>query len=734
MTPESKLDSPTENQTSPEQNNQSKRFKTKLIKKEIEFSAKGVFVFAVVFALIGGFVVWKSFAASPPPNIQISGVNQTKIKPQSPHSLNQLLVRFKAGAPVSLQKSLIARYKSNITREIPNIGVKVIKVPAKSLDAVKTALSHNPAIDFAEYDGVDSALTVPNDPYYTNQWFLNKIKAPSAWDVTHGNSSTIVAILDTGISTTHPDLAGKVVATQKYSSSATADDTNGHGTHSAGVASADTDNSTGVAGLGYSISLQNVKVLGDSGSGLYSDTISGITWAADHGAKVINISLGGTLDSASMHSAVDYAWSKGAVIVAAAGNSASSSPFYPAAYPSVIAVAATTDLDRLASFSNYGDWVDVAAPGISIYSTGIVSGTPGYDYQSGTSFSSPLTAGLAGLLFSKVTDANKNGFLNDDVRARLQSTADNIGIASVGSGRINAYNAVTVSSPAPTTDTTAPTTAITSPTASSTVSGAVSINANASDNVGVSKVEFYLDGSLKASVGYNPYSYYWDTTTVANGSHILATKAYDAAGNIGTSANVTVTVSNITPDTTPPNASISNPANGTTLSGQVNIASSASDNVGVTSSELYIDGLLRASSTSASMSFSWNTGAETNGNHSLVVKAYDAAGNAGTSVTVTVNVSNQSDILAPIATITSPPNGSVVSIRGTTSIKSSATDNVGVTKMEVYIDGSLKATSTSGLISYSWNPKKASLGVHTVVVKAYDAAGNVGQAQISLAK
>src|SRR5262249_42847970 len=154
----------------------------------------------------------------------------------------------------------------------------------------------------------------------------------------------------------------------------------------------------------------------------------------------------GTMNSSALESAVNYAWSKGAIVVAAAGNSASSTPFYPAYYSNAIAVAATTDLDKLASFSDYGDWVDVAAPGISIYST--VPG--GYQYMSGTSMAAPYVSGLAALLFAE-------GLTNDQVRSRIQGTADNIGVAGIGSGRIDAYRAVTqTSQPSPPANTGAP--------------------------------------------------------------------------------------------------------------------------------------------------------------------------------------------------------------------------------------------------------------------------------------
>ena len=173
------------------------------------------------------------------------------------------------------------------------------------------------------------------------------------------------------------------------------DDVNGHGSHVAGIAAAATNNGLGVAGVGYNAESWTSRCSATRARALFG-LRRGITWAADNGANVINLSLGGTMDSSALESAVNYAWSKGVVVVAAAGNNASSTPFYPAYYANVIAVAATTDLDRLASFSDFGDWVDVAAPGISIYST--IPG--GYGYMSGTSMASPFVSGLAALLFA----------------------------------------------------------------------------------------------------------------------------------------------------------------------------------------------------------------------------------------------------------------------------------------------------------------------------------------------
>jgi len=190
-------------------------------------------------------------------------------------------------------------------------------------------------------------------------------------------------------------------------------------------------------------------------------------------------------------------------------------------------------------------------------------------------------------------------------------------------------------------DTQAPTVSITAPVNGATVSGTVSVTANASDNVGVTKVEFYADGVLQSTATTSPYSWSWNTTTFSNATHSLTAKAYDAANNVGTSAAVSVTVNNATGgDTQAPTVSITAPANGVTVSGTVSVTASASDNVGVTKVEFYLDGALRTTDTTSPYSWSWDTTTFANSSHTLVAKAYDAAGNVGTSSNVTVTVNN----------------------------------------------------------------------------------------------
>lgn len=359
--------------------------------------------------------------------------------PASDFSPEQILVKFNPDVTLPEVAETHRQLGGQVKDTIPGIAVQVVTVPKGQEKAKASAYSSNARVAYAEPDFVAEAVGSPDDPYFDLQWGLTKIKAPQAWEMTTGSTSINIAILDTGVDLDHPDLANKIISNINFSTSGTVDDVYNHGTHVAGIAAAMTNNGIGVSGLGYTSTIMNVKVLSDTGSGSYSGIASGIIWAADNGAEIINMSLAGSFGSSSLEDAVNYAWSKGVVVVAAAGNSGNTTPMYPAYYTNCIAVAGTDINDARASWSNYGDWVDVAAPGVSIYS---MRKDNKYGYGSGTSMASPHVAGLAALVFTTVSDANGDGKLNDEVRSRIEATCDDIGVSGIGHGRINAAGAV----------------------------------------------------------------------------------------------------------------------------------------------------------------------------------------------------------------------------------------------------------------------------------------------------
>lgn len=272
-------------------------------------------------------------------------------------------------------------------------------------------------------------------------WIAGNVLAPSSSsgigyepNEAGGVREVLVAVLDTGIDRNHQELVGKVMAEVNFTDSPTADDLHGHGTHVAGIVTASDISETGIVGVAPQVKLMNVKVASDDGTCRASSVARGIVWATDHGAMVINISLELEASSLELEQAVEYAWRHGAVIIAAAGNRASAAPAYPAYYANCIAVSSTGQDDTVLPLSNFGDWIDVAAPGFRIYST-----LPGntYGYESGTSSAAAYVSGLAASVFGLVIDENGNGRVNDEVRDVIERGCQKIDSPGSGHGRVD---------------------------------------------------------------------------------------------------------------------------------------------------------------------------------------------------------------------------------------------------------------------------------------------------------
>ena len=343
----------------------------------------------------------------------------------------RLLVRYRAGTTNDAADQLERAHGAAKNGEIRQLGVRVLQVPEGSEAAVLGALAADPRVEFAERDQtVAITNTTPNDYWWPSQWSQVKTRTNAAWDLTAGSSSVVIAVLDTGVDLSQPDLEGKLVAGYNVvSGSADPTDDNGHGTWAAGVAGAASNNSIGVASYCWRCSLMPVKVLGADGSGTMSNVATGITWASDHGARVISMSLAGTTGTSTLQSAVQYAHAHGVVLVAASGNYGNATPTYPAAYPEVLGVAGSDPNDALYSWSDYGSWVKLAAPGCN-YTTGR-SGW--YGSFCGTSAATPAVAGIAGLAFSYAPTTS-----NTMVESAIESSSVKLGSA-VTYGRVDAY-------------------------------------------------------------------------------------------------------------------------------------------------------------------------------------------------------------------------------------------------------------------------------------------------------
>ena len=387
----------------------------------------------------------------------------------------QILVKFRDNAAAAAA-GVLRQHGLGEGPGVGSTGAHVISVPAgKELQLIE-ALNRNPVVEYAEPDYVVTAATA--DPFFKDQYALQNngqaftnnygtnstnpmsppkididggtpdadVDAVEAWTVTTGNGIK-VAVLDSGVATDNPDINPKVVARANFTLSRNNEDNYGHGTHVAGIVAATADNGIGVAGVCRGCTILAGKVLSDTGMGSSSGLANGINWEVNSGAKVINMSLV-VGASTTLQTAVNNAWNAGVVLVAAAGNGDNTTMMYPAAYHNVIAVGATNNEDLKASFSTYGPWVDVAAPGVSVYSTfpnhkfvlaREYNRSMGYDIGSGTSMASPIVAAVAALAWSKTPTATASA-----IRTKVESSADKI--AGTGTlwanGRVNANNAV----------------------------------------------------------------------------------------------------------------------------------------------------------------------------------------------------------------------------------------------------------------------------------------------------
>lgn len=449
-------------------------------------------IFVIIYLLIGSKIVSAEIF------LEKTG------SPSPSDKINKIFVKFKKApntvAQLSLNDSLSG---AELLGGLPNSNVTIYQV-SKDIGQVLAAAKANGYVEDAFPVPKVHVFKNSNDPLLNLQWALTNLKVAgsneTAWDkiadIGSKTGNIKVAVVDTGIDRLHPDLVGKISNTEWVrcnSSSCTQDDNgtdgNGHGTHIAGIIGASTDNAKGIAGVGWNVKLMSVKVLEDDGSGDSDAVLKGVTWAADHGVKVINLSLGiieqnlNTAGKALIQEVVNYAWNKGVIIVASAGNCgaannegqfacaiydasnnisgyASNPKVYPAASDHVLSVAAIDSGSNITGYSEYGDWVDVAAPGgeavscasspqdciLSAFPNALIVQPPNptptyqpYTYKKGTSMAAPQVAGVAALIF-----AANSSLSNSQVVDLINNTAvaGNIGPGKTIHGVVDAYNAV----------------------------------------------------------------------------------------------------------------------------------------------------------------------------------------------------------------------------------------------------------------------------------------------------
>lgn len=363
-------------------------------------------------------------------------------------------IQFAAHVSESQRNAIIAELNGELIGWIEPLHIAAIRLKVKDVDApqglssAEEQIVYYPAIEFAEPEQPVRAAYSPNDPDVTvaeRAYNLHRVQAMAGWDLELGDAEIIIAVVDTGISPDHAEFAARLVPGYDFVNNDNGpDDDHGHGTHVAGIIGAAIDNQLGIAGICPRCSLMPVKVLDEHNIGSWFTAAQGLVYAVDHGARVINLSLGASAPSSTIEAAINYAESKGVLVVAAAGNAGSHEPFYPAAYENVLSVAATDGTDALWQLSNFGETIDVTAPGHLIYGVhpDMNNKFGGFTFKSGTSMASPHVAGLAGLLLS--TNAS---YSPDELRRIIVNTADDLGTqgwdSQYGYGRINVYSALT---------------------------------------------------------------------------------------------------------------------------------------------------------------------------------------------------------------------------------------------------------------------------------------------------
>jgi subtilisin family serine protease len=471
----------------------------------------------------------------------------------------QLVIKTKAAVADTQLARKLNRHGAAQRKKLQNSDIRIISVAENQVESLLASLRNDPEIEFAERDYIARTTYVPNDPMVLSgtTWHLARVQALEAWDITLGNRNVIVAVLDSGAAP-HADLAGQLLTGRDFvNGDFDPNDDLGHGTAVTGTIIAAGNNAFGVAGVAFGCRVLPVKVVDASGYASYSTIAQGIKYAVDQGARVINLSIAGNAPSILLQDAVNYAWSNNVVIVASAGNNGNAMLQYPAACKNVIAVTALARNDSLASFSSFGSHVTLAAPGESIWTTQFGGNTP-FTAWGGTSFASPIVAGVAALII-----AENPSLPNSRVVSILVENADDLGTAGrdaqFGFGRVNAFRAVLKASQEPgalppgwtpdedsnndpdaALDTNVPTLTVVSIPKNNTrlFSPELRISGAAKDDVSVKEVLVEVNGVRQTALGTSNWEAW---LTLFPGPNNIRLYSVDSSGNVSPAIIRTVT-------------------------------------------------------------------------------------------------------------------------------------------------------------------------------------------------
>jgi serine protease len=533
---------------------------------------------------------------------------------------NELLVGISASTEMATAHANVQEIvpsEAEVAHRNDTLGYLAVRFPERSSISADSLhaerLRRTAGVKYVEKNATHHAFATPDDSMFDQQYAPQQVRAPEAWDTTEGSSDVTIAVVDQGVKYDHPDLEAQfgsdkgkdfVDSDQDPMPDSMADEY--HGTHVAGIASATTNNGTGVAGMSDSTIISG-RSLSEEGSGSTSDIADAVQWAADQGADIINMSLGGGGYTDTMKNAVSYAVDNGALPICANGNDSNSSVSYPAAYEECIGVSAVDENEALASFSNYGPKTDVAAPGVDILScwTEYKSTYGGkYNEISGTSMACPATSGVAALGL-----AANPGWSVSELRSKLKETAVDIGLSSdkQGSGRVDAANLVGAGGGG---GNEAPSASFTTSPSSPNVGETVSFDASGSTD---------SDGSIT--------SYEWDFGDGTTATGQTASHSYGSSGTY--SVTLTVTDDKGATDSVSKNVSV----------GTTNAAPSASFTTSPSSPKVDETVTFDASGSTDSdgsiTSYEWDFGDGTTATGETVTHSYGSAGDYTVSLTVT---------------------------------------------------------------------------------------------------
>ena len=562
---------------------------------------------------------------------------------------DELLVRTLPGAEAEDLEGAYEEAGAAVARDLPTIQTTVLRVVPAELVEVAEGLSTNPLIEAVQKNYLYVPERTPDDTRFGSQSYLRTVGLTDAWEITTGSEDVVIAVLDTGVTVDHPDLAGKLLnGWNSHDDDGETGDVLGHGTSVAGVAAAASDNGRGIAGVSWASPILPVRVTNQSGQASSRSIAAGLVWAANHGATVINVSFAPLGSDRTVARAARYVRNAGGLVFISAGNDGQTSEAVGTV--NALFVGAVTGSNERASFSTTGPFVDLAAPGVRIEAT---CRDGGYAKVTGTSFASPIAAGVAALIRSVRPELRP--VTVEDI---LAETAVDLGAAGrddeFGAGLIDAADAVAMAlGITERADEYPPWVRITAPTDRQVVSGTIHVKANAFDAGDlenstryVADVVLSVDGVSYATDTAAPFKFAVNTARLSPGIHTLTCEAHDTVGNTSRPESIEIIVGDNAPDgggdggtsgldAIDPVAVINYPGEDTRVSSQVATGATLTDNAGLKRVEWLVDGANREASslsgTRAVVSFVWDAERASRGAHTITVRVTDAADNRGTA-------------------------------------------------------------------------------------------------------